>query len=85
MTRSFLQFAGGASTMVWSALLVGTLSMSSARAQYTMGDSSCTDCYSCTADKSSCTYVGTGRNCTGDNATCNCNPNDGTPICSKVP
>lgn len=82
MTRSFLQFAGSASTVVWATLLVGTLFTAPARAQYGADPSTCQDCYSCNENNSGCDYTGSGRACT-NTLTCNCNRNNNNPICAS--
>ncbi len=83
MARSFLKFVGSASAVVWATLLTGTLFSASADAAASPPVSSyyCTECYSCNAAKTACTYTGAKADCTKNS--CNCNTNNGNAICKS--
>jgi len=81
MTRSFLQFVGFASSVVWATLLAGTVFTSSSHAQYDAVATDCRACFACNNDNSGCDYTGSGAGCTNNGGSCFCNSNNGNPVC----
>ena len=86
MMRSFLQFVGFASTIIWSALLLGTMFTASAQADSPpVIDSGCAECYGCNDKKDGCSYLATGRDCMKNASCTTCSTSGGGANCLLAP
>ena len=88
MVRSFLQFVGSASAVVWATLLLGSLFSASVVADPSSDPSiavpleTCQDCFQCNAKKDGCDYYG-GRGC-NSKSSCKCSSNGGNAVCTST-